>query len=228
MLFNDSIKKHWLEKIEEFGDRFCPDCGESDKYLPFKAAPFCILTGIYNKVMWKDLEKEFQLPRWILSLVDYHMHNVSPLTSKEDLKNVIEACQTYQDHELLLHNFQAKMLVYCLENFSTIEAQLKRDVYFSPVWGLLLTAEQLKASRKEVPDKIVQQTYELQCQFEYWGEPSNKFNYFGRTVEATQKGFPEHWAEYLHKLHKLKREEVEWETVGQFVFESLIQTLKGI
>ena len=156
MLFNDQIKKHWIEKIEELGDRFDPDCGNSiPNEITGQAAPLCLLTGLYgDDCLWSAYSKEFQLPRWILELTDEYMHNVSPETSKEDLLKVINACPTYKDLDLAYNRFAQKVIIYLLQNFSDIPAQLNQNYYFSTIWADMLTKFMLQEQRKEVPSVL--------------------------------------------------------------------------
>lgn len=227
MLFNDSIKKHWLEKIESLGDRFDPDCGNRPpKYKGMNAAPLNLLTGLYeDKAVWTDFEKEFQLPKWILKTIDTHMHTVSPTTSKADLKLVIESCPTYKDLELPYHVFNQKILGYLLENFSGLPAELNRNAHYGGIWGLLMTREILKAQRWEVPIQVLVNIQRLREEFQYWGSGS-PFEYFSSSTEAMLNQWTPDWPEYFEAFHKLKGETVDHKELGFKVLNMLVSTLK--
>ena len=203
MLFNDQIKQHWLDKIEELGDYFDPDCGNSKYGL--KAAPFCLLTNLYgDQCLWASYEKEFQLPRWILEVISTHMHEVSPATSKEDLKRVFEACPTYTDLDLLYHKFSKEVLLYLLRNFSDIPAQLQHDKYYTGVWAHLLTNEMLMSERKVISGDAYIKMEEIEKGYEYWGMGGNRYQYTTWSKEAIIKRYTGKWVEYIHMLHGLK------------------------
>ena len=228
MLFNDGIKQHWLCKIDELGDRFNPDCGNSPPSWEFgEASPLNLLTGIYDDVKWTDLCKEFQLPRWILECVDEHMHNVSPRTSHQDLKLVVESCQTYTDLEVLYWSFAKKIVLYMLENFSAVKAQLS-EYYASPMWAHLVTHCQLCIDNNKDQNQSLNLdlSYIDMCKFEVWGDPSNKYLYFHHSLEWVKNKHTGGFVEMLYNLHKYT-DNKNREEVGQIVYTMLVDTLKG-
>lgn len=228
MLFNDSIKKHWLEQIELLGDRFNPDCGtRPPRWEGGEAAPINLLTGLYNDdSLWTSFEKEFQIPRWILELVDDYMHNISPTTSYEVLKRVFSVCPTYVDLDLLYHKFSQRILMYLIVSFSDIPAQLRDDTYFGSVWVNLLINEKRLLARLSPSSSLLVNIQTDQCLFECWGEPSNPYLYFSTSVSAIQNKYTGCWVECLRELHKLNGEIVEDKLLGDTVLDMLLETLE--
>lgn len=231
MLFNDGIKNHWLEQIRIKGNRFNPDCGNRPPMgLEFdedfgEAAPFVILTGIHTDIKWSALEKEFQLPSWLLKLLDDHMHDYDPRGSAEFLETMFEVIPTYADMDKLHHKFNVKVLLYTIEHFSDLRAQLS-NYYMAPVWANLLTIEKLKIRRAEIPQELLDSVQQGLERFEYWFEPGNKYDSVHRSVERIRNGWTDGLASNLLTMHELHKTGVSRENVFTSVKDMLYSTLK--
>lgn len=75
---------------------------------------------------------------------------------------------------------------------------------------------------------------EGQCAFEHWGHPANKYNYFGRAVEAIENRWTGAWPEYMYQLHRLRAKNnketlqgITQESIGEEILEMLWETLRG-
>ena len=131
MIYSDSVKKHWLDKIEEHKDNFNPDCGNRrSKWNPEMGAPQHVLTNTFESQDWSFFEKEFQLPRWILNIMIDYYHDFKPSESYEIIKQLFTAIPTYTDLEPIRHKFSLRLLY---------RLQAECGLQYSRMWNQTLT-----------------------------------------------------------------------------------------
>lgn len=155
MLFTDKIKQHWLDKIEEKKEGFDPDygcnCGFYGDNLdePLVGAPLLLMTNIWGSYDWDVLEKEFQLPRWILDFITGYMHDINPEESVWITKTLFNSLPTYVDFEEIKHKFMLEILYESQRHSgyfvpSTYNRQTGA-IYATDVYAKAITAHQLCA-----------------------------------------------------------------------------------
>ncbi len=234
MIYSDSVKTHWLEKIEEEKDRFNPDCGNNlSRTDGYTGAPQHVLINQFGEVSHKVFEKEFQLPTWLINFMTAYYHEWCPAKSYEVIKEVFSSVPTYTCLEPARHKLSIKWLTRLqqecgLQHSSNYNRQINmgRPYYLGECVGTAIIEHQKCLAD---PKYKYSKTYamsgvaKIMCEvFQFLQEQDDSgANMVHCITEGWLWSLPEYYIT-THKLVGTKTEGECWDTL----YQDLIEVLK--